>query len=222
MVLSQQKAEEILEAIWVADEENQFALPHIRAHCPEDIDDDEIAELEGDGLITRQDERVLFTAQGKAQARGVVRRHRLTESLLTVVLKIPLDQAHEIACRMEHILPPEMEASICTLLGHPPYSPEGKPIPPGEDCLQGLSSVSVQIVNLCELEPGEQGRIAYIQPKSHDRLHRLSGFGVVPGVIVELHQKSPAYCIQFEETELALDRDVAEDIYVRKLDTSAE
>jgi DtxR family Mn-dependent transcriptional regulator len=147
----------------------------------------------------------------------VIRRHRLTESLLTYVLGLPEEKADAIACDMEHTLPPEMERSICTLLGHPPFSPAGKPIPPGEDCLQKLSSIDAAIVNLCDLVPGEEGRIAYIRPKNHTRLHRLSAFGIVPGVTVKLHQTYPAFCIKFEETELAIDPDVAEDIFVSKI-----
>ena len=49
------------------------------------------------------------------------------------------------------------------------------------------------------------------------RLHRLTGFGIVPGVTVKLHQTYPAFCIKFEETELAIERDVAEDIFVSRI-----
>ena len=102
--------------------------------------------------------------------------------------------------------------------GRSPVShPSGKPIPPGADCLQKLSSFDAAIVNLCDLSPGEAGRIAYIRPKNHDRLHRLTGFGIVPGVTVTLHQTYPAFCIKFEETELAIERDVAEDIFVSRI-----
>jgi DtxR family Mn-dependent transcriptional regulator len=216
-MIPRQKVEEILEAIWKADEAGEFTLAGVRRHCAEEILEVNLRELEAEGLLIRQGERILFTAEGKEQARGVIRRHRLTESLLTYVLGLPEEKADAIACEMEHALPPEMERSICTLLGHPPFSPTGKPIPPGEDCLQKLSSVNAAIVNLCELSPGEEGRIAYIRPKNHARLHRLTAFGIVPGVTVKLHQTYPAFCIKFEETELAIDPDVAEDIFVAKI-----
>ena len=215
-MISRQKVEEALEAIWNADEAGEFTLAAVRRHCPEEISDANLQQLEADGLLIRQGERILFTPEGKDQAQGVVRRHRLTESLLTYVLGLPEAKADAIACDMEHTLPPEMERSICTLLGHPPFSPAGKPIPPGDDCLQKLSSVDAAIVNLCDLSPGEEGRIAYIRPKNHARLHRLTAFGIVPGVTVKLHQTYPAFCIKFEETELAIDPDVAEDIFVAK------
>ncbi len=72
------------------------------------------------------------------------------------------------------------------------------------------------MVNLCDLAPGERGRVSYIKPKHHARLHRLTSFGLIPGTIIEVHQRSPAICVRFEGTELALDRDVAEDIFLVK------
>ena len=221
-MIPRQKVEEILEAIWKADEAGEFTLGSLRRYCPEEISDANLQDLETGALVIRQGERILFTAEGKEQARGVIRRHRLTECLLTYVLGLPEEQAHAIACEMEHTLPPEMESSICTLLGHPPFSPTGKPIPPGDDCLAKLSSFDAAIVNLCELSPGEQGRIAYIRPKNHARLHRLTSFGLVPGVTVKLHQTYPAFCLKFEETELAIDPDVAEDIFVSRIDQAGK
>ena len=38
------------------------------------------------------------------------------------------------------------------------------------------------------------------------------------GTVVEVHQTSPAFCLRYEGTELAIDRDVAEDIFVARLD----
>ncbi len=216
-MIPRQKAEEILEAIWNAEEKGEFTLESVRRNCPEEVSDGNLQQLETEGLVIRQGERVLFTPQGKQQAQGVIRRHRLTESLLTYVLGLSEEKADSIACDMEHTLPPEMERSICTLLGHPPFSPAGKPIPPGDDCRQKLSSIDTAIVNLCDLSPGEEGRIVYIRPKNHSRLHRLTAFGIVPGVTLKLHQTYPAFCIKFEETELAIDPDVAEDIFVSKL-----
>jgi len=35
---------------------------------------------------------------------------------------------------MEHIIDPEVTASICSFLGHPRKCPHGKPIPSGNCC----------------------------------------------------------------------------------------
>jgi DtxR family Mn-dependent transcriptional regulator len=42
-------------------------------------------------------------------------------------------------------------------------------------------------------------------------------FGLNPGTVVRLHQASPAFCITFEGTELAIDPDVAADVFVARM-----
>ena len=209
--------EEILEAVWVAGESGDATVARVRALCPDPVRDEELEELQRRDLILVDEGIVLLTRGGLLEARQVVRRHRLADTLLATILKLEPDRRRTIACETEHTLLPEMEEGICTLLGHPTETPEGRPIPPGRCCTRKLQSVGSMVCLLTALRPGERGRIAYIKPKSHARLHRLASFGIVPGAIVELHQRSPAFCIKLEETELAVERDVAEDIYVSKL-----
>lgn len=48
------------------------------------------------------------------------------------------------------------------------------------------------------------------------RLVRLSTYGVVPGCLVTLRQRDFAYVVEVDETEVALDHDVAREIVVRR------
>jgi Fe2+ transport system protein FeoA len=64
---------------------------------------------------------------------------------------------------------------------------------------------------------GDSGRIVYVVPKDSDRLLRLSSLGVVPGATVQLQQKSPAAVLRVGETTLAIDPDIAGEIYVKKV-----
>ncbi len=209
--------EEILEASWKSDEEDHHSLEKIRLVCPDQIEEEDLNVLEKRKLITREAENVLLTYEGREEAKNVVRRHRLAETLFATILDLDVEKREEIACEVEHTLLPEVEEAICTLLGHPTICPDGKPIAPGRCCTVGRTQASTIVMNLTELQPGDSGRIAYIKPKHHERLHRLSSFGLTPGVVVELHQRSPAFCILYEGTELALNQDVAEDIYVAKI-----
>ena len=59
--------------------------------------------------------------------------------------------------------------------------------------------------------------MVYLKPKDHHRLHKLTSLGLTPNVLLELHQRHPAYCVRFEGTELAFDRDVAADIFVARV-----
>ena len=136
--------------------------------------------------------------------------------LVSSILKLKKAEMEAVACQVEHALLPEVEASICTLLGHPELCPDGRPIPRGACCRNLQKTVSTTVVSLAELEAGESGRITYIKPENHANLHQLLSFGLQPGVTVTVHRKTPALCILFENTELALDRDIASNIFVWK------
>ena len=77
---------------------------------------------------------VQLTESGARRARDVVRRHRLAERLFTDTFAIEDAEAHQQACRFEHIITPELDQRICSFLGHPKTCPHGNPIPPGPCC----------------------------------------------------------------------------------------
>ena len=150
--------EEVLEAVWKAEEGGSSALEQIRRICPMEIQELHLEALEQRRLITREGENVQLTEQGRDSAMHVVRRHRLAESLFATILDLDLDRRETIACEVEHTLLPEMEEAICTLLGHPTLCPDGQPIPPGKCCTTGRKSAPAVIVNLTSLKAGERGR----------------------------------------------------------------
>lgn len=209
--------EEILESIWTADEKNLHSISAVRNQCPDNFDDNDLAVLERKEMLTINGEELFFTETGKRIARQIIRRHRLAEVLVTSILKLKSAEMEKIACQVEHSLHPEVEEAICTLLGHPEICPDGKTIPPGKCCKKGISGVQNTVVSLKDLEPGEKGKITYIKPGTHSNLHQLISFGLNPGVQVTVHRKSPAFCIKFEHTELALDEDIAQNIYVWRI-----
>jgi putative ABC transport system ATP-binding protein len=85
-------------------------------------------------LVALQNGEAQLTPAGSARARDVVRRHRLAERLFKDTFAIDETEAHTQACRFEHIISPELDARICTFLGHPKTCPHGNPIPPGDCC----------------------------------------------------------------------------------------
>jgi len=89
-------------------------------------------------LVELQDGEALLTPVGSQRARGVVRRHRLAERLFKDTFSVDDAEAHDQACRFEHVISPELDQRICTFLGHPKTCPHGNPIPPG-DCCNGKS-----------------------------------------------------------------------------------
>ena len=86
------------------------------------------------GLIVSSGPLLEFTTRGRIQARDLVRRRRLAEVLFTSALRLPEAEMEDVACRMEHIIDPEVTASICSFLGHPRKCPHGRSIPSGNCC----------------------------------------------------------------------------------------
>ena len=173
-------------------------------------------ELVGRGFAVLSADKVTLTPAGEEIARDVTRRHRLAERLLADVVELPEGEIDPAACEFEHILSPEVTDAICTLLGHPRMCPHGSRIPPGPCCGQAHASTASIVTSLEQVDAGEKVRVAYIVTSEHPHLHKLLSIGLVPGTEITLHQKAPSYVIKAGETQIALDREVAAHIYVRR------
>lgn len=216
------RVEEILEHVWTEREAGRDAASGILAasasdHAP-DARATDLAELASAGLVRLEGEHVILTADGEVRARDVVRRHRLTERLFRDLLDLGERTMEAQACEFEHILSREATDSVCTLLGHPPTCPHGKPIPPGECCGAFRRTVRPLVTGLRNFELGAIGRIVFIAPKFHDRMDRLAALGVIPGSMIRLHQRSPSYVIEVGETTIALDPEIAGEIFVKPVE----
>jgi len=215
------RTEELLEAVFAERENGRDDLSAIRArigdHAPGvgDADFRELAEL---GYLRQDGTRVSLTEEGERRARGVVRRHRLAERLFLDLLELSDTAAESQACEFEHILSPEATDSVCTLLGHPPTCPHGKSIPPGPCCTASHKTVRPLVTGLPSFPLGERARIVFIAPKFHDRMDRLAALGVVPGSELRMHQRAPAFVIEVGETTIALDPEIASEIFVKRLE----
>ncbi len=205
-----ENAQELLERLWVATEEEARAGLTINDREPEGVD--ELARL---GLAERMEEQLLLTPAGRPEAAQAVRRHRLAERLVADVLTTEETLLEEQACRLEHALFDGLDEGICTLLGHPSFCPHGKPIPPGECCRQKRESVGRLIAPLHELQPDQGGHIAYIQMNNPRRLQKLMAMGVLPGVAITLLRRSPSFVFEAGYSQFAVDEEIAGDIYVR-------
>ncbi len=210
-----EKEDEIFEIIWTLREDGTLTLDQIVENCTVQGCKDILKDLAKSGWITIKGQSVELLAKGEKRAQELVRRHRL--SLRMFYDLFALDGAEAEACKFEHILSPEVTDSVCTLLGHPPHSPDGKSIPRGECCVMFKHEMRPLVAPLSDLVPGEQAKIVFITPGSHSRLDRLSAMGVVPGSVVKLHQKRPSYVIQLGETMIAVDKDITREIFVKKV-----
>jgi putative ABC transport system ATP-binding protein len=155
------KVDHLLEQIWICGEEGKPAqaeqlrvegpagqLPIFGDETPSRLltrmADLRLVEFNGNGIASaapaaasaakQATGEVRLTEAGTRRARDVVRRHRLAERLFTDTFAIEDAEAHQQACRFEHIITPELDQRICSFLGHPKTCPHGNPIPPGPCC----------------------------------------------------------------------------------------
>ncbi|NUR75208.1 MAG: metal-dependent transcriptional regulator [Thermoleophilia bacterium] len=70
-----------------------------------------------------------LTDAGERVALEVIRHHRLLELYLARTLGVSVDDVHEEADRLEHVISEELEARIDRALGFPTHDPHGDPIP---------------------------------------------------------------------------------------------
>jgi DtxR family transcriptional regulator, Mn-dependent transcriptional regulator len=70
-----------------------------------------------------------LTDAGERVALEVIRHHRLLELYLAETLGVHVDDVHDEADRLEHVISEELEARIDKALGFPTHDPHGDPIP---------------------------------------------------------------------------------------------
>jgi len=206
---------EILENLWTLEEkqadqaasDNIEGLPQIPDEILRKLIKEQFVAVDGSS-------RIKLLENGRILAAQIIRSHRLAERLICDVLGSHVDESENAACEFEHLLAAGITNSICTLLGHPRFCPHNKPIPEGECCRQAREELKPIVVSCEQLSVGESGRIAYMTTREHTRLMKLSALGIAPGITLKLLQKWPSFVVQCDETEIALDRDVARNIYL--------
>jgi DtxR family Mn-dependent transcriptional regulator len=146
-----------------------------------------VERLEKEGYVIHEPYKgVKLTEKGRKIALQVVRRHRLSERLLTDILHVEWDKVHDAACKLEHGITQEIDKPLEKALKHPKTCPHGNPIPTTcggifEEKSQPLSFLNEQ----------EKGIVVKITDEKSDLLRYLDTLGLVPGASIEILEKAP-------------------------------
>jgi DtxR family transcriptional regulator, Mn-dependent transcriptional regulator len=210
-----EKAEEILESLWIESEENGRGFAELD-RMEIEASDPAYQELSLQALIEIKGDRLYFRPEGREEGRKTIRRHRLAERLMMDVLNIRGESGDMKACQFEHLLNEGVDLKVCTMLNHPATCPHGKPIPPGDCCEEARRSGDLGVVPLTELKSGEEGDIAYIQTEDSKKMQKLMAMGVLPGNRILLMQAFPSYIFRVGFSEFAIDSAMAREIFVRR------
>ena len=208
--------EEALGVIWTSIQRGNDNFEEVSRTVKQGVGENIINELLNGKYIIKEGNKIKLTDTGEDLGKQLTRRHRLTERLLADVLDFDRQAIEKIACDLEHNLSTDLADSICTLLGHPKQCPHGNPIPEGNCCKNSSSKIESIVVPLSKVDIAEEVTLSYIVTTNHDYMHKLLSLGMVPGTKLKLHQKFPTYIVKVNETQIALDGEVANLIYVRK------
>jgi len=141
-----------------------------------------LKRLAKDGLIDYESGTgARLNALGLAEARRVIRRHRLVELFLTRVLGLDWSEVDAEAEALEHAISPRLEAAIAAHLGEPLEDPHGHPIPSstGEVRQRDLKRLN-------EFRAGELIVIREVADDNSEKLRRWSLLGLTPGAQVHI------------------------------------
>jgi Fe2+ transport system protein FeoA len=105
-----------------------------------------------------------------------LRRHRLWEVFLVDKLGFDYDQAHEIACQLEHATPNLLADRLDVFLEYPAVNPQGEPIPRGDG-----AHLARTVVPLAALAAGQSGHVVRCDVSDAARSF-LDEQGIRPGV----------------------------------------
>jgi DtxR family Mn-dependent transcriptional regulator len=181
--------EDYLKAIWELVQEEQEP---ISARLAEDLGVTPPAVTaalkrmtRGGYLHVRRDGRIELTAKGESTARHLVLRHRLAEKLLTDVIGLEWERAHEEAERLEHGISSEVVELLLKRFGRDSRCPHGVPL------LGGMAKLRRKFgaVRLSDAEVGRSYEVLRVYEKDPKFLDFVSGLNLRPGARVRVYQR---------------------------------
>jgi Fe2+ transport system protein FeoA len=72
------------------------------------------------------------------------------------------------------------------------------------------------VITASHLQSGEQAEVVCLGSSKSPRYSALTVYGIEPGATITMIQQRPSCVIRIDETELALDPEIAQEILVRR------
>ena len=173
-----------------------------------------LKRLSKQGLVeVGSDKEVNFTSRGMDMGESVVRRHRLSERMLTELLGVDWHRAHAEAHRLEHAISPYVETKLAETLGFPTTNPFGHPIPGYSD-----SYTPPPMKQLSQASEGDSTVVEMVPEEDILLLEFFDRSGIKPGAKIEVQELAPykgTLTLLLDGKEVVLGTEVAEKVMVR-------
>jgi len=155
---------------------------------------------------------VTLTAQGRALALRMLRRHRLIETWLVESFGYGWDEVHDEAEVLEHAVSDRFLEAISEKLGRPLRDPHGDPIPRADGTVVQPDAVLIQ-----DAPDGFSSAVVRISDRDPALLKHLRDEGVTLDTVVTVVERRPlggALVIRTPASELDLGVDAAAAIWL--------
>ena len=157
-----------------------------------------------------------LTPFGLEAAQSVIRRHMLTEWLLSRVLDIPWSELHAEADKLEHSISKDVENRLAATLEDPSACPHGNPMP-------GQESISSSWKNLNSFTKGDACIIKRIHERLEDNpetMKFLEDNLVLPENCISVLEVLPfnkTIQIEINEKSVTIGFEIAEKIFAKEI-----
>ena len=204
--MEQRDIEHYLRDIWVEEYEKGEKL------LKEEFNSEDIEFLAKKEYIKIDNDYINLTETGESMGRSLVRKHRIAEKVVADLFLADMDEMEELADQIEHVMSEEVEDNICRILGNPENCPHNNPIPKGNSDMDLSNEHCVPLVSC---HSGESGEVSYIKTEDARKLRKIMNLGLIPGSRICLIQKFPNYVFQLGNTQLAVDKELANEIFIK-------
>lgn len=143
--------------------------------------------LAHEGFLKRQPYKgVRLTPEGEREALKSIRRHRLLEAFLVIVMRFGWDEVHTHAHALEAAINDQFEDRMDELAGYPKRCPHGDPIPGKDGVMPILNDES-----LLQFPIGTKAVISRIRNHTPEKLRYFADLKLFPGATITLLGRAP-------------------------------
>lgn len=181
-----------------------------------------LKRMDRDGWVVMGDDKeISLTDSGRMMAMSVIRRHMLTEWMLSRVLKLPFSELHREAHMIEHTLSADVEERLQNEMEDPRFCPHGNPLPGYEDQVS-------RWLPLDQAEPGAALVLRRIHENLEDQYETLSFLeekGLMPGSQLKVMEVLPfneTIRVKVDGENVILGVNLASKLFVTRVSESGE
>ncbi len=167
-------------------------------------------------IILDSEKKIHLTRSGLTAASSIIRRHMLTEWMLSKILNLPWSELHGEADKIEHTISGDVEKSLQETLADPTHCPHGNPMPGSESYSDSWSPLSA----FHEEDQVIIRRIHEFLESDNKLMKYLEFHNALPGSIATIAEVLPfnkTIKLKIDGQSVILGLDVANNIFVEPL-----